>query len=94
MSNINTIFQDSLESAVRDHLVPNRTGKRENWHWSLKATQDCPDPVKKLRLVLSWVLGRTVLDMTPAQVLKHTIEEYKKSRYHSFLGLKYGEYHC
>ena len=94
MTTIYTIFQSTLERAVRDHLVPNRTGKRENWFWALKATQDCPCPLNKIKLILSWVLGNRVIHMTAGQVLKHMIEEYRKSNYYGFLRLKYGEDPC
>ena len=70
MSKIYTIFKSSLERGVRDHLVPNRTGKRENWFWSLKGIED-PQTLLKLKLIISWVLGNRVIHMTAEQVLKH-----------------------
>ena len=91
MSKIYTIFQSSLERAVREHLVPNRTGKRENWYWSLEVPED-PQSLMKLKLILSWVLGNKVIHMTAEQVLKHMIDEYRKSNYYSFMQLKYGDY--
>ena len=71
-------FEVSLENAVRDHLVGNRTGERQNWHWSLKPCKDGRQVIEKLRLVLSWRLGSQVVGMTPQEVLKHFIEQYKK----------------
>ena len=94
MSNIQNRFHDSLERAVRDHLVGNSSGPRETWHWSLKPVQDHRLIIKKLRMILSWVFGDKVLTMTSDDVLKHTIEEYKKYDYDSFLTMKYGEYWC
>ena len=94
MSNITKTFQDSLERAVRDHLVGNRSGERENWHWTLRRGKDGENPVKKLKLILSWVLGSRVLNMTSEEVLEHIIEEYKKYNYDGFLTVKYGPYWC
>ena len=53
MSNIQKRFEDSLEQMVRHHLKGNRTKKL----WELYPTQDWKVILKKLRLVLSWVMG-------------------------------------
>ena len=81
--NIKKQFQDSLERAVRDHLIGNRTGERKNWNWTLRPCTDGGDVVEKLKLILSWVLGSRVVDMTSEEVLKHI-------NYDGYLTTKYG----
>ena len=90
MSNIKQVFQDSLERVVRDHLISNRSGERKNWYWTLKPLEGNRDIIQKLKLILSWVLGNQVLSMTKEEILKHTINEYKKYNYYSYVGKKYG----
>ena len=97
MSTIQETFEVSLERVVRDHLIGNRSGERKNWHWTLRpgpGNRDISDIINKLKLILSWVLGHRVIHMNPEEVLKHTIEEYKKCNYYGYMGMKYGEYCC
>ena len=93
MSNIQEIYQQSLQQAGRDHLVGVRTGNREEGYWKLKFVNG-KNPIPKLKLVLSWKFGAQVISMTDADVLKYIISEYKKYNYYSFLGMKYGEFEC
>jgi len=89
MSNIQNKYQHSVEQAVRDHFVGNRSGERKDWHWCLHPDRDSDRIIKKLQLVLSWVFGRKVLSMTPRELMFHTLEEYKKCNKDTYLTMKY-----
>ena len=89
MSNIKKIYHDSLEQAVRDHIVGVRTGDRKDWHWTLKMFNEI-DPIPKLKLILSWKFGNQVLQMTSHEILKNLLAEYKKYNYCSYQQMKYG----
>ena len=89
MSNIQKRFEDSLEQMVRNHLKGNRTKKL----WELYPPQDWKVIMTKLRLVLSWVMGRKVLTMTDVVVMSHIMKEYKKYNHDGYLTKKYGEYY-
>ena len=93
MSTIQKTFETSLKRVCRTNLFGVRSGPQKNWHWALK-NETKRDVIFTLKLILSWVLGSQVLKMTNAQVLYHTIEQYKKCDYPGFLSLKYGENQC
>ena len=63
-------------------------------YWSLIQPDVERDIINKLKLIISWVFGRRVINMTHTEVLKYTIEEYKKCNYSGFLRKKYGEHYC
>ena len=92
MSTIREIFESSLTRVCQSNLIGIRSGQRKDWYWTFKSDKE-RDIIRKLKLILSWVMGSQVLHMTNQDVLKYTIEEYKKCNYYGFLGLKYGEYH-
>ena len=90
MSTIQQTFEDSLKRTCLSNLVGVRSGPRKDWHWALKSDNE-HDIIEKLKLILSWVLGSRVIHMTKAEVLYHTIAQYKKCDYHGFISLKYGK---
>ena len=83
MSNIRQRFHDSLGRIVQDNFIGNTIKRR----WELYPSQDHKFIIKKLRLVLvlSWVLGNKVHNMTPVELMTYTIDEYRKYDYDNYV---------
>ena len=92
MNNNKVMIQEQylkcLESTFRDHFRGNHSGK----HWELYTTtgDDKDGLMMKLRLTLSWVLGRKSLELTPMEVMRNIVDEYKKYQHKSYMIAKYG----
>lgn len=90
MLTIQKRFRESLKQAVRVHLRGNPDKNR----WEVYPRKDWRSIIKKLRLVLSWVMGEQVLTMSPVDVLFHVKEQYKKLvSNEEYMDRKYGEYY-
>ena len=87
MSIIQKRFQESVVQVVREHFLGNTIKKR----WELRPKKQAV--LQKLRLVLAWVMGPTVLKLKPRQVMYHIIEHYKNYDHDGYLTKKYGEYY-
>ena len=84
MSNIRQRFHDSLGHIVQDNFIGNTITRR----WELYPPQDHKFIIKKLRLVLSWMLGNKVQNMTPVELMAYTIDAYKKYDYDNYIKKK------
>ena len=82
-------YLECLESTFRNHFRGNTSAER----WELHTTGDRDKLMTKLRLTLSWVLGPSLgsksLELTPIEVMKNIVDEYRKYRHESFMIAKY-----
>ena len=86
---MNDIFREEVSKFFMEHFEKNKPHGSDLWsyHYYSKVTHSTTDPCswKKLRLILSWVIGSKANHWSRQKLIDHLLLCYKRNFYDNFL---------